>query len=259
MFKDKRKTAIFLLLITFICVTGLHSITAQAQFTNINFGPMMSFLFPPLLPLNLLSYPSFGLGVPFSSLYGLNYGYALNPVNALSGQIYNPILPALSLQNLLSVSDTLTMPQIPYALSTAGLMLPNLFAPTSLSLSAPPMRAAAQAGTWIGTWESTFIAFIILFHSGPMSMSLIENPALNTVAGTAILEGSRFANTLFDVGGVITTPTIFELQGTIGGGGFCIVLSCTLTSPTTMTGSYTITIGFGGQLVDRGVFNLTLV
>jgi hypothetical protein len=259
MFKDKRKTAILMLVIILICVMGLHSAPAEAQLTDINFGPMMSFLFPSRLPLNLWSYPSFSLGVPFSNLYALNYGYALNPVNALFSQIYNPIIQVLSLQNLLSVSDALTIPQISYALPTGGLMMPNLFGPPSLSLAAAPMRAAAQAGTWIGTWESTFIAFIILFHSGPMSMSLIENPTLNTLAGTAILEGSRFANTLFDVGGVITTPTIFELQGTIGGGGFCIVLSCILSSPTTMTGSYTITIGFGGQLVDRGVFNLTLV
>jgi len=90
-------------------------------------------------------------------------------------------------------------------------------------------------------------------------MTLVENPTLNTISGTCILEGSRFANTLFDVQGVLTGTPLFELQGVIGAGGFTIVMSCTLTSPTTMTGTYTESIGFGGPVVDRGVFSLTLI
>lgn len=90
-----------------------------------------------------------------------------------------------------------------------------------------------------------------------MNMTLIENPTLNTLDGTAILVGSRFADTLFNVRGVLTGTTNFILEGIVATGN-ALVLNCILTSPTTMTGSYTVSSGFGGQLLDTGVFNLTL-
>jgi hypothetical protein len=138
-------------------------------------------------------------------------------------------------------------------------IMPSLLSLMAPSLAAPlPMRVSAQAGTWVGTWQSTSIAFIILFNSGTMNMTLVENPTLNTIDGTAILVGSRFADTLFDMRGVLTDPTNFILEGIVANG-IALVLNCTLTSPTTMTGSYTSSFGFGGQVVDTGVFSLTLV
>ncbi|MCL6582000.1 MAG: hypothetical protein K6U11_00015 [bacterium] len=130
--------------------------------------------------------------------------------------------------------------------------------PVPTAVSAPLIRTAAQAGTWVGTWQSTFIAFIILYHSGPMTLDLIENPLLQSISGTAILQGSRYTSTLFDVRGVLPTTSTFEVSGTLPGG-YAVVLSCILTSPTTITGTYTVNIGFGGILVDKGIFNLTLL
>ncbi|MGA1863899.1 MAG: hypothetical protein ACMUHX_02430 [bacterium] len=178
-----------------------------------------------------------------------------NPLNFL----LQPATSSLSIFDSLPLSNYLSFIQTPYGSLSMGTVMPNLLSPSIASLTVPsPMRMSAQAGTWIGTWQSNFIAFIILFNSGTMNMTLVENLTLNTLDGTAILNGSRFASTLFNVKGVLTDPTNFILEGIVSTG-VALVLNCILTSPTTMTGSYTVTSGFGGQLLDTGVFNLTLV
>jgi len=226
---------------------------AAAQLPVLSFNPLVS----SLTPLTPWGYQSWGLGsflFPFNSFgYGLGAGSLYSSFNPLAARFSLP----LSFSEGLSGFPSLSFLQTPFSFPTLS---PLSSIPASLAIAAPlPMRMAAQAGTWIGTWQSTFIAFIILFNSGTMTMTLVENPTLNTISGTCILEGSRFANTLFDVQGVLTGTPLFELQGVIGAGGFTIVMSCTLTSPTTMTGTYTESIGFGGPVVDRGVFSLTLI
>jgi hypothetical protein len=265
MFRDKKGTILFKLIIILISVWLINAFPADAQFTNITFTPLVpSFryggIWNPLLT-NLdttftpFSFNSYGLGFPFFNLDPFENDIFSNPLNFF----FNPLTSPVSILDSLPISGSLPFLQIPYGGLTMGPIMPNLLTPTITSLAVPlPMRMAAQAGTWIGTWQSTFIAFIILFNSGTMNMTLIENPTLNTLDGTVILVGSRFADTLFNVRGVLTNPTSFVLEGIVAPGN-ALVLNCILTSPTTMTGSYTVSSGFGGQVLDTGVFNLTLV
>jgi hypothetical protein len=198
---------------------------------------------------------SLGMNFPFLNLNSSESSILSNYSNLL----FNPVTSPLSILDSFSIPNYLPLLQMPYGGLTGNLIMPNMLTPATLSLAAPlPLRGAAQTGNWIGTWQSTSVAFIILFNSGTMNMTLIENPTLSTIDGTAILIGSRFTDTLFDVRGVLTDPTNFVLEGIVAPGN-ALVLNCTLTSPTTMIGSYTVSFGFGGQVVDTGVFSLTLV
>ncbi|MGA1843924.1 MAG: hypothetical protein ACMUIS_05120 [bacterium] len=137
------------------------------------------------------------------------------------------------------------------------LALPSLtlgISPLSASL-VPAARGAAQSGTWTGSWQSTYIAFIVLWNSGPMYLNIVEDPLLGVVTGTAALQGSRYASIPFAVDGVLVNDTI-NLTGFLGTG-YDIMLTCILTSPTTMTGFYTV-LGTTIPIMDEGVINLTM-
>ena len=88
-----------------------------------------------------------------------------------------------------------------------------------------------------------------------MSLNIIEDPLLGGIVGTAILQDSRYASIPFDVSGVVVNDTI-TLSGFLGTGYDCI-LTCILTSPTTITGFYTV-LGTSIPVMDEGIFNLTL-
>jgi hypothetical protein len=79
---------------------------------------------------------------------------------------------------------------------------------------------------------------------------------LGIIAGTAILQGSRYASTLFEVSGVLVNNTI-TLEGFLGTGYDC-VLTCILISPNTITGFYTV-LGTSVPVMDEGIFNLSLL
>ena len=135
--------------------------------------------------------------------------------------------------------------------------LPGLtsgISPISASV-VPAVRAAAQTGTWTGSWQSTYIAFIVLWNSGPMYLNIVEDPLLGVATGTATLQGSRYASIPFEVSGVLVNDTI-NLTGFLGTG-YDIMLTCILTSPTTMTGFYTV-LGTTIPVMDEGVINLTM-
>ena len=89
-------------------------------------------------------------------------------------------------------------------------------------------------------------------------LNIVEDPLLGTVAGTTILQGSRYASALTEVAGVLVNNVI-SLEGFLYTG-FDILLTCNLTSTTTMTGFYTVlgTGGMGPAILDEGIFNLTL-
>jgi len=125
----------------------------------------------------------------------------------------------------------------------------------SLAGTISPPRTAAQAGSWSGTWQSTYIAFPVLWNSGPMLLNLAEDPLLGVLAGTAIMQGSRYASIPFEVSGVIINNTI-TLNGFLGTGYDCI-LTGILLSPTTMTGFYTV-LGTTIPVMDEGIFSLNL-
>ena len=190
----------------------------------------------PLLGLSLSNTAGFnpllGFGTSYgtSSLLGLNPLLGTNPLLGLS--TFNPL-------NSLSIAG----------LGALGAGVPALSAPVA------PVRAAAQSGTWLGTWQSTYIAFPILWNTGSMFLNIAEDPLLGIVAGTAILSDSRYASIPFEVSGVIVNNTI-TLEGFLYTGFDC-ALTCILTSPTTIAGFYTV-LGTSTPVIDEGIFNLTL-
>jgi hypothetical protein len=221
---------------------------------------------PFLSPFGAFGLGTLGFGNTFGSLsqfgtgafnplfgfsnYGLGVGNSLGALSGLNSSVFNP----LSLGNL----STLTL-GLGFGLGNPSVPIPG--ATGLLSSIAPlgavsPIRTSAQSGTWTGTWQSTYIAFPILWNTGPMSLNIVEDPLLGVVAGTAILQDSRYASIPFEVSGVLINDTI-TLEGFLGTGYDC-VLTCILTSPTTITGFYTV-LGTAIPVMDEGIFNLTLI
>lgn len=166
---------------------------------------------------------------PGSYRLAADYYPVFNPLAALASP-FSPILPF-----------TPPPPVIP------ALSLP--------ATTATVTRTAAQTGTWVGTWTSNSLAYIILWHSGPMTLNIVVDPLFGAVLGTTMLQGSRYTTAPFDVSGV-KINNIISLAG-IPALGLDTVLTCLLTSPTTMTGFYTVSAK--GVLVDEGVFDLNLL
>lgn len=161
-----------------------------------------------------------------------NYYPVFDPFAALS---YTPFSPLLS---------PIYYPIIP--------TLP--FAPLPIPTAVVPTRTAAQTGTWLGTWTSTWIAYIVLYHTGPMTLNIVVDPFLGLVAGTAVLQGSRYTNVPFTVTG-LKINNLITLEG-IPALGLGIDINCLMTSPTTLTGYYSVIEK--ATLVDEGVFDLSL-
>jgi hypothetical protein len=216
----------------------------SSGFTNITY-PLVSFEpfglgnFGIANPFGTLSQLVTGSFNPFFGFSNLGFGFEspIGAFNQLGSSFFNP----LALGN----PATLTLG------TQAGLSIGTL--PLLSPISAP--RIAAQTGSWIGTWQSTYIAFPILWNTGPMSLNIVEDPLLGVVAGTAILQDSRYASIPFEVSGVLVNDTI-TLEGFLGTGYDCI-LTCILTSLNTMTGFYTV-LGTSIPVMDEGIFNLTL-
>ena len=190
---------------------------------------------------------SFGIG-------GIGLG---NPLLGLTGT-FNPLFNfgIRPFGSLTFLGLNTFNPFVPYA-ATAGLNS-SIGITSGIGLTggiSAPVRVAAQAGTWLGTWQSTYIAFPILWNTGPMFLNIAEDPLLGTIIGTAIMQDSRYASIPFDVSGIIANDTI-TLEGFLGTGYDC-VLTCILTSPTTMTGFYTV-LGTSIPVMDEGVFTLSL-
>ncbi|MGA1790907.1 MAG: hypothetical protein ACMUIM_05445 [bacterium] len=195
-------------------------------------------------PLLGLSQTSFGLsnilgnslGSPLLSLSQTNF----NPSFGFGASFTNPLLLGINSIN-------------PFSLGALGVLgSAATLAPAPVS----PIRTAAQAGTWTGTWQSTYIAFPILWNTGPMSLNIVEDPLLGTVVGTAVLAESRYASIPFEVAGVIVNNTI-SVEGFLFTGYDCAITGI-FTSPTTMTGFYTV-LGTKIPIMDEGIFNLTLI
>ena len=212
--------------IVLISLFMIYSPVVEAQYSPLNsvvgFGGVFNpLVFSPGLRSAAGYYPVFD---PFAAL-----SYASSP---LLNPLYYPVLPALPFTPL---------PLIPTALSAA---------PAASTIT----RTAAQTGTWLGTWTSTYIAYIVLYHTGPMTMNIVVYPLLGSVAGTVVLQGSKYTNVPFTVTGV-KVNNLITLEG-IPALGLAIDINCLLTSPTTLTGYYTVLEK--ATLVDEGVFDLSL-
>jgi len=179
-----------------------------------------------------------GLGSPLQSLI-LGTTGLFNPTFGFGRSLGALSLPGLGILNPLSLAT-----------------LSPLYAASTIPLTpAAALRTAAQSGTWTGTWQSTYIAFPILWNTGPMTLNFVEDPLLGTVLGTAVLAESRYASIPFEVAGVIVNNAI-NLEGFLYTGFDC-ALTGYFTSPTTMNGFYTV-LGTHIPVLDEGIFNLTL-
>jgi hypothetical protein len=89
-----------------------------------------------------------------------------------------------------------------------------------------------------------------------MTLNIVEDPLLGTVAGTAILADSRYASIPFEVEGVIVN-NLLSVEGFLFTGYDCAITGY-FTSPTTMEGFYTV-LGTSILVLDEGIFSLSLV
>jgi hypothetical protein len=148
-------------------------------------------------------------------------------------------------------------------LSSLGLLSPGVQSTTP----AAPVVTAEQAGTWTGTW----ISFIKL-NAGFMNLTLVEDTLSGLLSGETNLILNKITKSIpAQVSGVFSGGTTFTLTGrnnpiipitlllttTALLTSYTIQLNCTLTSPTTMTGTYTIQ-DLVKLDIDYGSFNLTL-
>ncbi|MGA1864294.1 MAG: hypothetical protein ACMUHX_04460 [bacterium] len=284
------QTTMYILFVCIICVGILVASAVDSQFTGFTIAPPNTAIgyggfFNPYVfwpssniraaaaasPLVLYSpagFDTFGLGNLFGNLTQLGNG-TFNPVLGFGNPALtfgNPILafgnPVSSLGGLsLGLNNPLGSLSLAGLNSLNPLALAPLIGIPGISAAAPlgaisPIRTAAQTGTWTGTWTSTYIAFVVLFNTGPMMLNIVEDPLLGTVAGTTILQGSRYASALTEVAGVLVNNVI-TLEGFLFTG-FDIGLTCYLTSPTTMNGFYTV-YGTTTPILDQGIFTLTLL
>jgi hypothetical protein len=132
-----------------------------------------------------------------------------------------------------------------------------------------PVVSAEQAGTWSGSWFS-----LVQLKGGIMSMTLVEDALAGILSGEVNLILNKVTNSIpATVTGVVPVGvgTAFTLTG--GNQGFlgtttlillpsvlsiyAIELTCTMTSPVAMTGTYMVQDLLKLD-VDYGNFNLTL-
>ncbi|MGA1876052.1 MAG: hypothetical protein ACMUIA_10630 [bacterium] len=255
--------------VTFIFMLAVSTSPVQAQLIDFTLSPIdIPGGYGNILdPFSLL--PGLRLDAATDTMFTLFSPWAYTPLSDSSSfftfgtidplLLYGPLnLSLLSPFESRTVINPLAFIQFPYLnVPIPQLTTLNPLLTSTAPVTAPPVvRMAAQSGTWVGTWQSTYIAFIVLFHSGPMNLNIVVDP-LGIVTGSCILEGSRYANFLFNVTGADANG-VFTLSGFLGAG-INIYLDGILTSPVTMTGNYTVSGTLGGKIWDTGVFNLTLI
>lgn len=170
-------------------------------------------------------------------------------------------------------------------LGSMGLLsLSGLLNPTTKSTAQPaPVMTAEQAGTWTGTWTS-----LVTLKGGIMNMSLVEDVVTGTLSGQVNLLLNKVTNSIpADVSGYLTPINPGSL-GITGAGGaiatfvlvggnqnffstsflilpsitsalsiYSIKLTCIMTSPVTMIGTYDVEDIYKLE-VDSGEFELIL-
>ncbi|MGA1826018.1 MAG: hypothetical protein ACMUIP_15290 [bacterium] len=149
---------------------------------------------------------------------------------------------------------------------TAALPVPTVAIPTAVAPTAAisqlvplaPFVIAEQSGTWDGFWSAGL-------YSGPMSLNLTEiiDPLLgtSTLVGYAQLLGNPILPTLIDnISGEVLNNQIYVTGSGLGAGStnYTIEIVGTLTSATTMVGTYTL-IGTSNSIKEVGSFDLSLL
>ena len=157
-------------------------------------------------------------------------------------------------------------------LGTIGLLsslgLTNLNPQTQVQSA--PIVTAEQAGTWTGSWFS-----LVQLKGGFMNMTLVEDTLSGILSGEVNLILNKITNSIpADVTGVLAAGAGAGTSFVLSGGNqsffsttflllpsaisiYAIELTCNMTSPVTMTGTYQIQ-DLLKLNVDYGDFNLTL-
>lgn len=210
-----------------------------------------------------LGFPAIPAGIYGMGLFGGSLGglYGLNPFLGL-GAMYRMFGPWALLNNIGNAGG------IGNTISLGSLSLGLL--PASLLPAVPsvPVVAAEQAGTWTGTWFS----YVKITDFGSMNLTLIEDATNSLLSGEVnLLLNNITASIPAQVKGVYSGGSTFILSGgnnTIFTSTFLLVpsatlysieLTCTLTSPTSMTGSYVIQDLVKLFSSDIGSFTLTCI
>ena len=95
-----------------------------------------------------------------------------------------------------------------------------------------------------------------------MTLNLIDDPLLATVAGTAQLLGNPTLDALVEVVGEALNSQVIVSGTSIGVGGMTFELQIIgiLITPDQMTGTYNlINLSSGGTITESGTFDLSLI
>jgi len=252
----------------------LQGMTYFDPLAGINLWPAPSLLDSAGLPAPLVLPPDYANLPPTDATWLANNVITANNNFLLS---YPSFLPAFAgpawlnlpptLSDLLTPLDILgPILGVPSALAPAPIPLPP--APIPLppvptiptipipTIVAPPVTTilvAEQAGTWLGTW---YLGFLF----GDMTMVIVENPVTGYLSGTVTLLGNLALGIPIDVFGTATAGSI-DVGGIDPSGLYALNINGILTSPTEMTGTWTVIKISTGVPVKNGVgnFEVTLV
>ncbi|MGA1874098.1 MAG: hypothetical protein ACMUIA_00660 [bacterium] len=139
--------------------------------------------------------------------------------------------------------------QIAPLLGMAGMynsLFPSLFNPVAAAAV-----AAEQAGTWTGVWTGDLV-------SGPITLNLVTDPILGVITGYVQLLGNPYLGSLVPVDGTVLNSQIYLDGSGLGIGSQTIKMEIigTLTSATTMTGTYTLINST--SIIGTGIFSADL-
>jgi len=232
-------------------------------------GILLTIVFSCLLFSNLASAQYWG--VPSPVWFGAPWFSANSPAALPPGlsQLAPPIFPGQAVSPfspfaapVAAISAlTLTLPGLP------GLPTPTPTPSTSIPSSIPSSSSGAVAPV-ITNWSGIWASLLSTSQLGPMNLTLSQNTVTGAVTGTASLFLNKLIPLPVTVSGVFLGGTSFTVTGvytsfSLALSGLIIVptnytlsLTCTLTSPTTMNGTYSI---LSIKETDFGGFNLTLI
>ncbi|MGA1825451.1 MAG: hypothetical protein ACMUIP_12400 [bacterium] len=238
------------------------------------FGPAGTAVIPPTLTSLLTAATIIGTGAPMVVAPTVPPTPVV-PLGPPTAAVPTPVVPPIP------PTPAIPIPVVPPIAATSVAPPPTLIAPvptaavsalTSL-LSFTTFGGSSTVSTTtvapvITNWSGLWFSLLSTSQLGPMNLSLSQNTVTGAVTGTASLvlnklvplpvtvSGTFLGGTAFTVSGIFT-----DYQLAISGLflipiDYTLTLNCTITSATTMSGTYTIT---SIKENDVGNFNLNLL
>ncbi|MGA1824050.1 MAG: hypothetical protein ACMUIP_05235 [bacterium] len=122
-----------------------------------------------------------------------------------------------------------------------------------------PLVIANQVGTWVGQWYIPNTGV-----TGKMTLDIVQDPVTGAASAFAVLELNAFLGAGISLNGTISN-NVAILQGSVltpfGPKPLTVNMTCTLYSPTLLTGSYQIADYQGGsvKVYEVGLFELGIL